>query len=52
MKDLELENFCALAKILFKSGITETELTRELIMAIGEVEDEIDEKLQYQYFPQ
>ena len=38
--DTYLQDLCVATKILFKNGITETEIINEVLLAIGECEEE------------
>ena len=37
----DFQTLCSLVKTLFKNGITETEIINEVLLAIGEAEDEL-----------
>ena len=40
--DNEWQELSSSAKTLFKNGFTETEIINEILMAIGEAEEELD----------
>lgn len=38
--EIDFQNMCTAVKTLFKNGITETEIINEVLLAIGECEEE------------